>query len=142
MEKSSRWPIELFAIVQFTTAIILVIAMRGRLFLDNGYFINFYPTFITLLIIYVVSLILAILTLYYPSKKIWVAWTIRWSFAFIFAIAIIYSLNLWYIGPDPMPPMNPWDRNGQPWEAVFEILMAIISLPFLVRFRSKFGYDD
>lgn len=142
LEKSSRWPIILFVIIQLIAALILIIGMVGRLTLDTGAFIHFYPTFMILLLVYVVSLILAILTFFHPSKKVWATWIIRWCFAFIFAIAIIYSLNVWYISPDPMPSMYPWIRMGRPWEAVFEILMAIISLSFLVGLRSKFGYDD
>lgn len=65
-------------------------------------------------------------------------WIIRWSFAFSFAMAIGLSLNVWFISPDPMPSMDPWNRSGRPWEAVFEIIMAVVSLSLLVILRSKF----
>lgn len=116
--------------------------MVGRLILDSGSFIHFYPTFMILLFVYVLTLLFAILTLYRPSKGVWFVWLIRWSFAFAFAIAIVLSLNVWFVGPDPMPSMDPWNRSGRPWEAVFEILMAILFLSFLIVFRSKFVNDD
>lgn len=133
-------PILLFVIMQHIYAILLIMIMVARLTLNVGPFIHFYPTFAVLLVVYVISMILAVYTLYRPSKKVWWAWIIRWSLAFVFALAIIVSLNMFYIGPDPMPSMHPWNRMGSPWEAVFEIIMAVISLSVLVYLRPKFGF--